>query len=128
HDAPARVLDLIFDGGAVPLHGIAPIVLRDEFLLGAGCDERRRPTELPEGAIPSAGVPPLVIDRSPHRSIGHWRSDLAAHRQANVVLVVNPPCHPCDHALADDLLDEDHTPPPFPFVPAMDVEAQVDLV
>src|SRR4030095_3901685 len=39
--APARMLDLVFQGASTPPTRVAPVVLRDEFLLATGRDLTR---------------------------------------------------------------------------------------
>ena len=106
------MLDLVLHGAAVPLPGIAPVVFRDELLVGA----RLQGSGLPDRPRAQLSVEP--------ESVGDPLVEPVPHRQRHVVLVVGQPGDGGDGPLGDQLLHEDDPA----LVPTTHIEAQVELL
>src|SRR5207247_11032945 len=124
----AGMVDLVLQGASTPLTRVAPVMLRDEFLLAAGRDLTRIASHghaklvLPPLESPSVGDPA----HGPGTLAGH--GDAMTHRHGEVVLAVEDPGRHGDGGTRHQLLDEDHGAPPALARPPPDVEAQVDLL
>src|SRR5690606_17593240 len=83
---PARVLHAVLDRAPATLRGVAPVVLRDELLLGAR-DERLRAA--PRGGpdvVPGPGVAPGVLDQTARGDLAVVQVDPVPHGPGDVPL------------------------------------------
>src|SRR5262245_4882514 len=104
--APARVLDLIFQGASAPAARVTPVVLRDEFLLATGRDLARVAPRGDTDLVLSPVEPPAVRHLAYGRVALAGNSDAVTHRDGDVVLAVEDPgCHG-DGGAGHQLLDE----------------------
>src|SRR4029453_18198886 len=126
--APARMLDLVFQGASTPPTRVAPVVLRDEFLLATGRDLTR---------LASHGDTEPIFSPLESPSIGHLtygrgalagHGDAVTHRDGDVVLAVENPGRDGNGRPRHQLLDEDNGASPALARPPPDVEAQVHLL
>src|SRR5215510_3218920 len=126
--APARVRDLILQGASTPPTRVAPVVLRDEFLLAAGRDL---------AGVTPGGDTDLVLSPLESPPVGHLAygrvalagdRDAVTHRDGDVVLAVENPGHHGDGRPGHQLLDEDDGTAPALARSPPDVEAQVHFL
>src|SRR5262245_41370563 len=118
------MLDLVLYCTAISLAGVTPVVLGDERLLRVVGGQVWGAREIEAELVPPVGVEPLIRGASTRRA----RPDLMAHRNREVVLVVDRSRDPGDRAPGGDFLDENHTAPPTIFRLAANVESQVELL
>src|SRR6185312_4998466 len=78
--APARVFNLVFHGGTIGLARVAPIVLGDEFRLGAGDEFLRLAARRNLDAVLASAKTPRIFSRV--------RVNFVAYGQRDVILVV----------------------------------------
>src|SRR4029450_6739663 len=126
--APARMLDLVFQGASTPPTRVAPVVLRDEFLLSTGRDLTRLASHGDADRVLVPLETPSVGDVA-HRTgtlAGH--GDAMTHRYCEVVLAVEDPGRHGDGRSRHQLLAEADCASPAIASAPPDVEAQVHLL
>src|SRR5262245_42349735 len=126
--APARMLDLVLQGASTPPTRVAPVVLRDEFLVATGRDLTRLASNGDAHLIlVPLELPSVVAVAYRTRTLAD-HGDAMTHRYCQVVFAVENPGRHGDGHTRHQLLDEDDGASPAIARASPDVEAQIHLL